>query len=64
MTGALATPRPRLRLVEKPYWQRRLEVRISVADGRAPIGRTRLLRLTEHAFERLLAEAERLETRA
>jgi hypothetical protein len=34
-----------------------------LADGRAPIGRTRLLRLTEHAFEQLLEEAERLEAR-
>jgi hypothetical protein len=39
-------------------------VRISAADGRAPIGRTRVLRLTERDFERLLEAAARLEARA
>lgn len=64
MTAPLFPPRPRLRLVEKPSWPRRLEVRISATDGRAPIGRTRPLRLTERDFERLLEAAERLEARA
>jgi hypothetical protein len=39
-------------------------VRISAADGRAPIGRTRVLRLTERDFERLLEAATRLEAMA
>jgi hypothetical protein len=62
--GALMTQRPsHLRLVprEPQPRSRRIEVRISAMDGRAPIGRTRLLRLTERDFERLLAAAERLE---
>lgn len=41
----------------------RLEVRISASDRRAPIGRTRLLRLTEPDFARLIDEAVRLEAR-
>ena len=43
-----------LRLVEPtaPPRPRRIDVRISAADGRAPIGRTRVLRLTERDFER------------
>jgi hypothetical protein len=53
---------PRLRLVPPPR-PRRLDVRISVADGRFPIGRTRPLRLTEHDLERLIEAAERLEGR-
>lgn len=53
-----------LRLVEPPPPRpRRIDVRISVADGRLPIGRTRVLRLTERDFERLIEAATRLEAR-
>jgi len=40
---------------------RRLEIQISVSDGRAPVGRTRPLRLRESDLAALIAEAERLE---
>jgi hypothetical protein len=52
-----------LRLVppSPPPRPRRLDVRISVADGRSPIGRTRPLRLTEHDLVRLIEAAQRLE---
>jgi hypothetical protein len=55
------SPRPRLRLVSSSPRPRRLDVRIAVSDGRAPIGRSRLLRLRESALAALIAEAERLE---
>jgi hypothetical protein len=59
MTGA---PR-HLRLVPRPPPPRSrwIEVRISAMDGRAPIGRTRPLRLRESDLAALIAEAERLE---
>ena len=60
MTGAPFPPH--LRLVP-PARPRRLEVRIAAADGRSPIGRTRVLRLTERDFERLIEAAIRLEAR-
>jgi hypothetical protein len=55
-----------LRLVPRPPppRSRRIEVRISAMDGRSPIGRTRVLRLAERDFERLLEAAERLEAMA
>jgi hypothetical protein len=55
--------RDHLRLVPRPPpppRQRRIEVRISAMDGRSPIGRTRVLRLTERDFERLIEAATRL----
>jgi hypothetical protein len=66
MTAPLSPPRSHLRLVlpAPPPRPRRLDVRITAADGRAPIGRTRVLRLTERDFERLLEAAARLEARA
>jgi hypothetical protein len=54
---------PRLRLVLRSPPPPRLDVRISVFDRRAPIGRTRLLRLTEPDFAWLLEAAQRLERR-
>ncbi len=60
MTGA-----PHLRLVPRPPPRpRRLEVRISVADGRAPIGRSRAFRLTHDDLDDLIAIAMRMERRA
>ena len=55
--------RPKLHLVlpVPPPRPRRLEVRITVADGRAPFGRTRLFRLDEHDVEKLIDCALRLE---
>jgi hypothetical protein len=50
--------RPRRRHVLPP---RRLEVRITAADGRSPIGRTRPIRLTEDGLDELIVCAERLE---
>jgi hypothetical protein len=51
-------------LLPFPPRPRRIEVRISATDGRAPIGRTRPLTLRESDFERLIEAAERLEGRA
>jgi hypothetical protein len=62
MTGAPFPRHSHLRLVPPPR-PRRLGVRITAADGRAPIGRTRVLRLTERDFERLIEAATRLEAR-
>jgi hypothetical protein len=42
---------------------RQIEIRISAADARGPIGRTRPLRLTEHDLARLVEAALRLEAR-
>lgn len=57
MTGALR----HLRLV--PPSPRRLEVRISVADGRAAFGRSRPFRITENDLRELVDVAQRLEAR-
>jgi hypothetical protein len=46
-----------------PARPRRLEIQISVSDGRAPVGRTRPLRLRESDLAWLLEAAERLEAR-
>jgi hypothetical protein len=46
-----------------PPRPRRIEARISATDARAPIGRTRPLRLTEPDFLRLVEAAVRLEAR-
>jgi hypothetical protein len=56
---------PTLRLVRSPSppRPRRLEVRIAVADARAPIGRTRLFRLSERNLQELIDTAMRLEAR-
>ena len=58
-TGA----RCHLRLVPRLPRPRRLEIRIVAADTRSPIGRTRIIRLTDHDFEQLIATAERFEAR-
>jgi hypothetical protein len=63
MTAPLFPPRLRFRLVEKPSWPRRLEIRIAVSDGRAPIGRSRPLRLRESDLAWLIEAAARLEAR-
>jgi hypothetical protein len=63
MTGAPSPPHLRLVPPPSPPRPRRLEVRIAAADGRAPIGRTRMLRLTERDFERLLEAAVQMEGR-
>jgi hypothetical protein len=55
LSGAIVVPFP-----PRP---RRLDVRISAFYGRAPLGRTRPIRLTERDFTRLLEAAERLEAR-
>jgi hypothetical protein len=60
MTGAPFSRRPNLRLVPPPR-PRHIDVRISAAYGRSPIGRSRLLKLRESALAALIAEAERLE---
>jgi hypothetical protein len=53
-----------MRLVEPPPPRlRRLSVRIALADGRSPIGLTRIFRLTDHDFEQLVDAAARLEAR-
>jgi hypothetical protein len=58
MTGA-----SHLRLVPPPAppRPRRIDVRISAVDGRAPYGRSRAFRLAHDDIERLIATAERLE---
>jgi hypothetical protein len=48
-------------VLQFPARPRRLEVRISATDGRAPIGRSRLVRLRESDFARLIETAVRLE---
>jgi hypothetical protein len=54
-----------LRLVPPapPPRQRRIEVRITAADGRAPTGRSRIFRLRHRDFEQLVDVALRLEAR-
>jgi hypothetical protein len=53
-----------LRLVEPPPPRlHRLSLRIAAADGRSPIGQTRIFRLTDHDFEQLVDDATRLEAR-
>jgi hypothetical protein len=63
MTGAPFLNRPCLRVVTRQPQPRRLEVRISVADGRAPFGRTRIFRLTESDLDQLIAVAMRTQRR-
>ncbi len=64
MTGAPLPPRPRLRLVPRQPQPQCLEVRITAADNRGPIGRSRPLCLSDSDLERLIATAERLESLA
>jgi hypothetical protein len=62
MTG----PPPRhLRLVPpaRPPRPRRLDVRISATDGRAPYGRSRIFRLHERDIDELVDIATRMEAR-
>jgi hypothetical protein len=56
---------PNLRIVPSPSppRPRRLDVRISVADARSPIGRTGIFRLYPQDIERLIDALERLEAR-
>jgi hypothetical protein len=61
MTGAPFPRHSHLRLVERPPRPRRLEVRISVADSRAPYGRSRAFRLTPAAIDELITVAMRME---
>jgi hypothetical protein len=63
MTGDPFPHRSHLRLVPRRPWPRRLEVRISDADGRVPVGRTKIFRLDPHDFEQLMDAALRLEAR-
>jgi hypothetical protein len=65
MTGAPFPRRPNLRLVPaaSPPRPRRIDVRLSVADGRSPIGRSRAFRLHDHELDELIACALRLEAR-
>jgi hypothetical protein len=44
-----------------PSRPRRIDVRIAAADGRAPIGRSRIFRVTAVALDLLLQLATRLE---
>ena len=60
----LSAQRPHLRLVPRQPQPRRIDVRISAADGREPIGRTRTFRIAESDVERLIGHALRLESRA
>jgi hypothetical protein len=57
--------RPHLRLVppQSPPRPRRLDVRISVADGRSAFGRSRVFRLTHDDLDELIAVAMRMERR-
>jgi hypothetical protein len=57
-----AEPRPRF--VPRSQRPRRIDVRISAVDGRAPVGRTKIFRLDRHDFEQLVDVAVRLEARA
>lgn len=57
-TAAVILPFPRRARAVRP---RLLDVRIAASDGRAPIGRSRLLRLTEPDLAWLLEAAQRLE---
>jgi hypothetical protein len=63
MNGAPSPPHLRLVPPTSPPRPRRLEVRISVADGRAPFGRTRLFRLSDRNLQELIDTALRLEAR-
>jgi hypothetical protein len=56
------TRAPHLRLVQaEPPRPRRIDIRITAFDRRQPIGRTRMLRLTEPDLAWLIDEAERRE---
>ena len=63
MTACSQSVRPCLRLVPRQPQPRRLEVQISVADGRAPFGRFRPFRITENDLRELVDVAQRLEAR-
>jgi hypothetical protein len=57
----LRTPRlERAAILTFPRPPRRISVRISAADGRVPIGRTRPLRLRESDLAWLIETAERM----
>jgi hypothetical protein len=65
MTSVSPFPqRPRLHLVPRAPPRRRLAVRISVLDGRAAFGRSRVFHFThDEELDELLAIAARLEAR-
>lgn len=63
MTGAPFPPHLRLVPPSPPPRPGRIEVWISGADKRTPIGRTRPFRLSDSDLERLITHAERLEAR-
>jgi hypothetical protein len=61
----MTAPFPRrshFRLVDRRQLPR-FEVRIAVADGRAPYGRSRAFRLTHDELDELIAVAMRIERR-
>jgi hypothetical protein len=66
MTGAPFPQRPRLCLVPRAPQPRprRLGVRIAAADGRSPVGRSRVFRLAHDELDELIAVAMRMERRA
>jgi hypothetical protein len=61
---SVARRRAHLRLVGSapPPRPHRLEVRISATDGRAPYGRSRIFKLLDRDFERLIDHALWLES--
>lgn len=64
MTSVSPCPQhPYLRLVPRSPRPRRIDVRISAADGRAPYGRSRVFRLAESDLDQLINAATRLEAR-
>ena len=64
MNGAPSPPYLRLVPPPSPPRPRRLEVRITVADGRSPYGRSRVFRLAHDDLDELIAVAMRMERRA
>ena len=63
MNGAPFPSRPKLHLAPPvpPPRPRRLNVRITVADARAPVGRTRPIRLSDRDVDQLVDFALQLE---
>jgi hypothetical protein len=66
MTGAPFPRHSHLRLIPAPPppRPRRLDVRISVADGRSPYGRSRTFHLTHDDVDELIPSATQMEWRA
>ena len=55
--------RRHLHLVPQQPRPRRIDVRISVADGRAPIARSRLFKLSDRNLQELIDHATQMERR-